>query len=466
MKFAAFAMTILVASNALAVDLSLLQNDKEVVISAFSHKEKERISALYRDEHQNRNIQDIFYQSVQDYLQSENLKCEMRLPHFFEHRLFKANLAYAPADIQDHLKMLRVTNAIDDLLYEATRDVATDLFAIRSLDEMNKRETGISAVKAKLLAVNDIDQHYDVFKSWPDENTNCVYQEYVHLKNIIFNEKNQLSKDTNDFKYLTGHALHKKIISDATFRKLEYLRTKSAINKRELWLQDYFKIVFNAKNKMVPVKKIYLTMNFDRENKFSTERATRKEKLTRRKLLYLKYDETQIIQLAQVLQRASRRMGTDPDTKSSAPVISQQFDVTLKDGNRQTYVERHVLDPQSQFNYARRMLRKDILAIQMMDSYKKLQVTYEDVVMAAFETGYVSFEDLEFVVNYDDLWNSKKTRFQKVMGFIFDVSGYTTFFLPAPWNIAASIALGIAEGAVDKKFDTGEDHDNPATFIE
>jgi hypothetical protein len=160
-------------------------------------------------------------------------------------------------------------------------------------------------------------------------------------------------------------------------------------------------------------------------------------------------------------------MGVDPDTKSGRPVISQEFDITKANGEHENYVERIELDPQSQYNLARRLMRKDMTELQMMSSFQKITITHEDVVMAALETGYISLEDIEFVIKYDDLWNPHKSTFEKVMGFVFTVGRYSTFFLPPPYNVVASIAMGIAEGIVDNTyFNKGSDHDNPATFIE
>jgi hypothetical protein len=103
---------------------------------------------------------------------------------------------------------------------------------------------------------------------------------------------------------------------------------------------------------------------------------------------------------------------------------------------------------------------------QMMDIFTGLKITYSDIVMAAFETGYISIEDLAYAVRYDDLWNPDTSKFERVMGFVFKVSGYATFFLPPPWNVVGTIALGIVEGIVDGKNKTGAENDNPATFIE
>lgn len=159
-------------------------------------------------------------------------------------------------------------------------------------------------------------------------------------------------------------------------------------------------------------------------------------------------------------------MGVDVDTDSKRPVISQEFSVLQPNGERSNYVETIELDPQSQYNLARRLLRKDMTELQMMDIFVSKKITHEDIVMAALETGYVSLEEIEFVIQYDDLWNPEKTKFEKISGFIFTVAGYSTFFLPPPWNITASIALGVIEGLVEAKNKKGSENDNPATFIE
>lgn len=226
------------------------------------------------------------------------------------------------------------------------------------------------------------------------------------------------------------------------------------------------KIILQAKNQMIPLKRTYKPIKLEDEDKFASERMKRFSKLTRRKLLYRKYDETQIIILAQIMQKASRRMGVDLDTESGTPYISQEFSVLQPNGERRTYVEKFDLDPQSQFNLARRLLRKDMLEAQMMDTFNGLKITYEDLVMAAFETGYITIEDISLVVRYDDLWNPETSKFERVSGFVFKIAGYTTFFLPPPWNIIGTIAIGVVEGIVEKKNSTGVENDNPATFIE
>ena len=159
-------------------------------------------------------------------------------------------------------------------------------------------------------------------------------------------------------------------------------------------------------------------------------------------------------------------MGVDPDVKSSRPIITQSFSYILEDGTVENYVEEIVLDPQSQYNLARRRMRKDILDLGAMEIFQKREIYYDEVVMAAFETGYLTLEDIQFALMYDNLWNPTRTRFERIFGFTTSLVGYATFFVPPPYNVAASLGMAIIDGIVREKTRKGEDNDNAATYIQ
>jgi hypothetical protein len=217
---------------------------------------------------------------------------------------------------------------------------------------------------------------------------------------------------------------------------------------------------------MIPFKRAYKVINLEDENSFSTERLKRFSKLTRRKLLFQKYDENQIILLAQVMKKASQRMGVDPDTKTLTPYLMMEYSIEGESGETENLVEKIELDTQSQFNLARRLMRKDLLALQMMKSFQKLKITYEDLVMASLETGYISLDDIAYVVKYDDLWNPSMSKSERMVNMSFRIAGYSTFLLPPPFNVVAALGLSIVEGIVESKNINGASNDNANTFIE
>jgi hypothetical protein len=270
----------------------------------------------------------------------------------------------------------------------------------------------------------------------------------------------------DDLKDLAFVALNRNIISLETFNKIKFLGKDSTIQNRKIWMNDYFKIIFQAKNKMIPFKRSYKVINLADEDTFSSEKVSRFSQLTRRKLLYQKYDENQIVLLSQVMRKASQRMGVDPDTRTGVPYLVQEFDVLNASGSRDNLVEKIELDTQDQFNLARRLLRKDMVALQMMKSFEKVKISYEDMVMASLETGYISLDDIAYVVKYDDLWNPEISKAERFLQMTFKVAGYSTFFLPPPWNVTGALTLAIVEGIVDSKTINGASNDNPNTFIE
>ncbi len=442
-----------------------LKNDKEVVVSVFSKKDQKAIQSKFSSTQENKKIASILYTTIQNFLDQDDEQCELRFIDQLKKNFQSAKLDTSEEGLQDLFKMLRVTHAIDDIFYQILTGLHQDQIEFGDL-KLDKKRLNLGLKHKKLVKNNDVKELFSGFTEWPDETSRCVYQEFIFVKNNIKNKDNKFSDKNKFLKQLIKIAYKEKVFDLATFNKLEYLRTKSFVTKRNFWLKDYFKIIFNAKNKMRPIKATYVVKNLEEEDGFTSERIRRFSRMTRRQLLYKKYDETQIILLSQIIQRASRRMGVDPDTVSGRPVISQEFNTLNENGERETYVERIELDPQSQFNLARRLLRKEMVETQMMETFIGLEITYEDLVAAAFETGYITFEDLEYVVKYDDLWNPNISSFERIIGFTFNVAGIGSIFLPPPWNITATIALGVVEGLILNTRKNGAENDNPATFIE
>jgi hypothetical protein len=447
-------------------DVQKIKNDKETQINTLKRKEIEEISTLY-PKSQVKKLTNLFNEVVLSFLNAEHNKCELNLIETIITEFKAKKIKHEQIDLINHFKMLRINHAIDDLLLEILITTTEDYFNLKKIDLENKT-IGTLKKHNKLLENNDIQELYSNFAVFPDEVNQCLYQEFTYIKNRIKNKNNQPSKKPlKIMEVLNKKALKAEVIDLATYNKLDYLTRKSNLSKRYVWLKDYFTIIFNAKNQMVPISKQYQVQNIEDESKYPSKVIHRRSKLTQRKLLYRKYNETQIIMLAQVLQKASRRMGVDSDTITSAPVITQEFSILQPNGERETYVEQIEIDPQSQFNLARRLLRKDILDLQMMDNFTGLKITFDDVVMAAYETGYISIDDINYVVKYDDLWNPQMSKYQKYKGFIVRVAGYSTFFLPPPWNIIATIAIGVTDSVIDNRYFTnGADNDNAATFIE
>ena len=467
-KLTSIGVVVLMAQNLRAQEFSyeqmnILRNDKEPLISVFSKREKQKISDKYKDSPDNQKLERVFYNTILNNLNNVRYNCDLNVANGLVKNLEKDGFKSDVVSVEEYLKALRVNNSIDDILYKVMSFANRDLNNLKKLDYTKKAK--FYKVKKELADNNDLKELFAGFTEFPNDLDRCTFQEFYFIKtNIKIGETKKSTKD-KDMKVLIAAAHKQNIISLRTYHTMMYILEDAQLKKRDLWLDDYLRISWRAKNRLVSKKKPYVVKDIEQENDFSSERVKRFSKMTRRQQLYRKYDETQIILLTQVLQKASRRMGIDPDTKSSIPVIMQEFWVDKEDGTQENYVEKIELDAQAQYNLARRLLRRDMTKLQMMETFHSKVVTFEDIVVASLETGYVSLDDIEYVVKYDDLWNPERSKFERISGFVFNVAGYSTFFLPPPWNITATIALGVAEGLLEKKYTDGENNDNPAALF-
>jgi hypothetical protein len=104
-----------------------------------------------------------------------------------------------------------------------------------------------------------------------------------------------------------------------------------------------------------------------------------------------------------------------------------------------------------QYNWARRMLRKEMDDLQRSRFFEYHYITYNEVITAALETGALTLEEVKIAVTYDDLWNPHKSKWHKVRDWIFSISGSASVFLPPPYNIAATLGIIIVQGIVESQ---------------
>ena len=443
-----------------------IKNDKEVMISSFDKDEIVRIKEKFSNENEKQKIKKIFTNNLYTYLNRNVSHCELKYISNLFVELFNINIKWNEDEMTDIFKMLRVENTIDDIFFDILVNVTKDYYALEKIDLKKVPSGNVFKNYEKKAKDYNIEEVFSGFKKFPDEIGACSYQEFVKARDSLGGFKDSRSDKVKILKNLAMFAFENKIIPVKSYNEIMFLSDESTIGKRKIWMNDYLRIIFFAKDKMIPFKRSYKVINLGDENVFSSERIKHFSRITRRKILFQKYDESQIILLSQVMKKASRRMGVDPDSKTTGMYIVHEYQVEEAVDKSENFVERIEIDTQSQFNLARRLLRKDMVALQMMDSFQKINVTYEDLVVASLETGYISLDDIEYVVKYDDLWNPEISKIDRIVNITFRIIGYGTFVLPPPWNITAALALSIVEGIVDSKNINGASNDNPNTFIE
>lgn len=455
--------------------VELIANNKEPVSSSLSQGEIEDARKLF-DGEQGERIAFAFKNSLSQYFQdlrfedgSVDLRalCELKFLNAFVLELDRQGISSDLDSLKKYFQFLRASNVIDDLLFEIMSSLADQKAGL----EEAGRKTGIPWFLGRyedeqMFREVELDWVFESFTPWRAEGFSCFYSSYDEtvrrIKDVL-----GISKGASDYyKKFNFEAFNQGVLDEEAFWQLEYIRKNNMYKQRQVSLTRYLGTLMGAKDTMRPENYQPETAPIEIEDPFVAERLSRWKKISRRKNLYRKYTAHQIIMLAQVLEKASRRMGTDPDVESSIPVIIQEFSFIDEMGVRQNYVERTPLDSQSQYNYARRRMRMDIVDLQNMSSFAGVRIEYSDIVTAALETGYITHEDISYVLAYDDLWNPEPEPWRRLKNFCFSLGRTSILYLPAPYNIVGTIGLAALQGFLADNNNKGASNDNPATIIE
>jgi hypothetical protein len=94
-----------------------------------------------------------------------------------------------------------------------------------------------------------------------------------------------------------------------------------------------------------------------------------------------------------------------------------------------------------QYRVALKMLRKEMAEIMRSEAFKNTSLDYDHLIAAAYETGIVKSDDLEYVLKFEDFWNPKTPKWQAYARFAFSLAGTATFYFPPPWNVLGALGL-------------------------
>jgi hypothetical protein len=225
-------------------------------------------------------------------------------------------------------------------------------------------------------------------------------------------------------------AYSNKVIDRSIYNKLEVLR-KHHVLDWPVYFKRYADVVNNAKDK--------LTKNPEgkTQHSFTVEYVSKREKLTQRSHLYKTYSSTQIMMLAQIIEKTAKRM----DSKN----VSLHWQYTDDpDGETEIYI----FSPMEQYRASIKMLRKDMAEVMRSEAFRGKELQYEHLIAAAYETGFIRSEELDYVLKFEDFWNPKTPRWKAYANFAFSIAGTAVFYLPPPWNILGAVGLILTQSKV------------------
>lgn len=448
------------------IKIENLRNDKEVVSRVLS---KENINWYISN--YDISLVNLVKSSLYDAVlhvktsKEDNFVCDLGLIQKVKENLFTKGLESSKLEVDHYLKLLRSHNLIDDIFLKL-------LLKLNTLEEnlanshLFYEEPGYWEARPRKFIIrnNNIKDLYKVFETWPDEDKKCLLGSWAKFKKKIYSKVKDHPK-SSEIRSLNAYAYKKNIISKEVFQKLEVLRLSEILVNTKIFASGYLNKTFWAKNSMKPKNARRYEIPLERERRFASLKAYRFQDISKREAFYQRYNEDQIVLLAKILKRASIRMGVDPDVQSSVPVIFQELIYENSDGELVTMKDEYRMDnAKDQYEYALRRMRMDLFQTNNYQTLQHLKIGYEDIVMAALETGYITHEEVSIALQYDDLWNKRESKLWKAIKFSVGVGGVAVFYLPPPYNVIGAIGVAlINSGFIERK--TGEDNDNPNSIF-
>ncbi len=438
-------MIFISTTQSFAFDVKLLNNNKEAFSRELSTRDTAAANSWSSTHRLGLNLKFNVIKALQktfNEMEQVDTNCELGLADKFTRDAHDFGLIDQDSEALTLVHYLRQQDIIDDILYKIMRDSIKVKYAfidaenyqvIRLRNSLNRQNAGI-----------DLKKFYSPIQTWPDDINTCTLDTYWQMSNQLtfqnsFDRYTQLTK-------LNYNAYSSGVIDRKTYGKLQILRDYDVLGW-QVYFKRYADVINNAKDKMTKTPELKATHNF------AAEYASRKERITKRSMLYINYNSTQIMMLSQVLEKTAKRM----EAKSSS--IHWQY---TDDVNGETEV--YIFSPMEQYRLAIKMLKKDMAEIMRSDAFRNSGFEYEHLIAAAYETGLIKSAELDHVLKFEDFWNPKVSRWKTYSNFAFQVAGTGVVYLPPPFNIIGAIGLVLAQSLIIKP-DQTPDPDNNGNVI-
>lgn len=357
---------------------------------------------------------------------NENKICAFDITRDYKERLKKLN--YKFKEIPGALHYLRSQNELDDvslkILLNAHEITDKNPYPSRNQDYHESRRylphgkkldemlEVISTFESKYLSRNCYDDAYRLF-----------YGELSKIENLHARELEALYLEAYD----------RGIIDLEIWKNLERARSFD-VERNALGLKDYYK-------KRKSLRTQYPLRDPEERSRFSTREA---HKNSRRQHLLENYTDLQIIMMGNVIKKLRSRLEAD------------KIEILVYD--REQIQEVIPLEPMERFRFAIKLLRKEMALLTINTYFAGRSPSYVDLMTAAYETGIIPAVELEDIAGLEDIWNPKKSFWEKAGIWVRTFSSVATVVIPPPYGFIPALALVVIEATTGQN-DTNNNDD-------
>jgi hypothetical protein len=332
-----------------------------------------------------------------------------------------------PLDFSGVLYHLRQENELDDvatrILLKAHKTQTTvvreknenELFSPESSEQNEKILQLITSFENRFLKNRCIDEAYQSF-----------YAEVIKLDKKI---------SASQLEGFFHRAWKEKRIDERSYVLLE----KSRVNQLEsqgLTLKTYWQ-------KKRTLRTQYPLRDSTEASSFVTQKV-KKLALSRRQKLLESYTDLQIILMANIIKTLRK----DLESPKIEILVYQDLDT----------VSRTVtLEPMERFRFAIKSLRREMNHLALNTYFAGRSPDYLDMLTASYELGIIPESELAEIGGLQEIWDPKKTFWDKAGVWVRTFSSVATIVIPPPYGFIPALAVVVIEATSGKKKNQKDD---------
>lgn len=410
---------LLISAPLWAKDISYFRNDREEGSiyrgKSFKRSEQNALRQIPSNE-----LIGLFHNLINE--DSVKHLCSFELLDSFENRLKIVNTNFQ--EMKGSVIHLRYQNEIDD--------VVTGIF-LKTLAVI-KTDPQLPKIRESLINPDNktLDFALDILKDFEKKfNSTCLEESYPTLYQKLINFNKTLRSE--HLEAIWVEAFERKILSKKTYLFLEKLRLNQ-FNQNVLSLNSYHQ-------KLTSLRKNYPLNDMNERSLFITQK-NRKSGKSRRQELLQKYSELQIIMMGNVIKKLRSRLESP---RGEIHIFDSKDDL-----------EVITLGPMERFRLAIKLLRREMTLLQFNTYFGGIAPTYVDLMTAAFEIGVIRAEELDEVASLEEIWNPKKTLWEKSQIWIRTFGTIASIAVPPPYGFLPVLALVVIEMTTQKPTKTDD----------
>ena len=328
-------------------------------------------------------------------------------------------------DLGGLVYVLRAENEIDDvvakILLTAIKVKATTLPV---LDAQRAAFPDTSAeTKSQLELVTSFEKRFAKTACFDD-----AYRTY-------YGEILKISKKTKSYELGTLHlrALEAKRITLEIYTALEQARINE-LETTTLSLATY--------QQKLKTLRLQYPLRDESERSDFTSVEVKKMKSSRRQKIFENYTDLQIIMMGNVIKKLRSRL---------------EYDLVEISGFKNGVLQETIpLDPMERFRFAIKALRKEMSLLSLNSYFSGRTPDYMDLMVASYEIGIIPASELETVASLEEIWNPKKTFWDKAGIWVKMFSSVATLVIPPPYGFIPALVIVVIEATVGKKDDPNQ----------